>query len=241
MTGFVFKIQANMDPNHRDRIAFLRVCSGRLARGMKAKLVRTGRPLSLSTPQFFFAQDRAIADEAYAGDIVGIPNHGTLRIGDTLDRRRGDRLSGRAELRARDLAPHQASGRDEGQEAARSAAGRWRRKAWCSSSFLTTARPPSSASSAPCSSTCSSSACAANTACRSLTRKRASQLCRWIEDDPELERFAQAHASSMARDLDGAPVFMAASNFDLTYQMDRWPSIRFREIKAYQATMPQAA
>ena len=84
MTGFVFKIQANMDPNHRDRIAFLRVCSGRLTRGMKAKLVRTGKPISLNAPQFFFAQDRAIADEALAGDVVGIPNHGTLRIGDTL-------------------------------------------------------------------------------------------------------------------------------------------------------------
>ena len=59
MTGFVFKIQANMDPNHRDRIAFMRVCSGKLTRGMKAKLVRTGKPISLSTPQFFFARDRA--------------------------------------------------------------------------------------------------------------------------------------------------------------------------------------
>ncbi|MFL5023422.1 MAG: peptide chain release factor 3, partial [Microvirga sp.] len=84
MTGFVFKIQANMDPNHRDRIAFMRICSGKLQRGMKAKLVRTGKPMSLNAPQFFFAQDRAIADEAWAGDVVGIPNHGTLRIGDTL-------------------------------------------------------------------------------------------------------------------------------------------------------------
>src|SRR6202040_3304130 len=84
MTGFVFKIQANMDPNHRDRIAFLRVCSGKLARGMKAKLVRTGKSIALNAPQFFFAQDRQLADEAYAGDVVGIPNHGILRIGDTL-------------------------------------------------------------------------------------------------------------------------------------------------------------
>ncbi|MGM5027079.1 peptide chain release factor 3 [Tardiphaga sp. 862_B3_N4_1] len=84
MSAFVFKIQANMDPNHRDRIAFARLCSGKLTRGMKARLVRTGKNMSLSSPQFFFAQDRAIADEAYAGDVVGIPNHGTLRIGDTL-------------------------------------------------------------------------------------------------------------------------------------------------------------
>src|SRR3954454_14046634 len=84
MSAFVFKIQANMDPNHRDRIAFARLCSGKLTRGMKAKLVRTGKNMSLSSPQFFFAQDRALADEAYAGDVVGIPNHGSLRIGDTL-------------------------------------------------------------------------------------------------------------------------------------------------------------
>ena len=84
MSAFVFKIQANMDPNHRDRIAFVRLCSGKLTRGMKVKQTRTEKPMSLRAPQFFFAQDRALAEEAYAGDVVGIPNHGTLRIGDTL-------------------------------------------------------------------------------------------------------------------------------------------------------------
>jgi peptide chain release factor 3 len=84
MSAFVFKVQANMDPNHRDRIAFVRLCSGKLTRGMKVKQVRTGKSMSLRTPQFFFAQDRALAEEAYAGDVVGIPNHGSLRIGDTL-------------------------------------------------------------------------------------------------------------------------------------------------------------
>ncbi len=84
MTGVIFKIQANMDKNHRDRIAFMRVCSGKLTRGMKAKLVRTGRQIALQAPQFFFAQDRSIAEEAYAGDVVGIPGKGLLRIGDAL-------------------------------------------------------------------------------------------------------------------------------------------------------------
>ena len=84
ISGFVFKIQANMDPNHRDRIAFARLVSGKLDRGMRATLTRTGKPMTLSAPQFFFAQDRSVADEAFAGDVVGIPNHGTLRIGDTL-------------------------------------------------------------------------------------------------------------------------------------------------------------
>ncbi|MCW3474220.1 peptide chain release factor 3 [Limobrevibacterium gyesilva] len=84
LTALVFKIQANMDPNHRDRIAFARVCSGRLVRGMRLKQVRTGKLIPLHAPQFFFARDRALAEEAFAGDVVGIPNHGTLRIGDTL-------------------------------------------------------------------------------------------------------------------------------------------------------------
>ena len=84
MSAFVFKIQANTDPNHRDRIAFVRLCSGKLTRGMKVKQTRTGKTMSLRAPQFFFAQNRALAEEAYAGDVVGIPNHGTLRIGDTL-------------------------------------------------------------------------------------------------------------------------------------------------------------
>src|SRR5450755_475551 len=84
LTALVFKIQANMDPQHRDRIAFARVCSGRLVRGMRLKQVRTGKQIPLHAPQFFFAREREIADEAFAGDVVGIPNHGTLRIGDTL-------------------------------------------------------------------------------------------------------------------------------------------------------------
>ncbi|HRO49865.1 MAG TPA: EF-Tu/IF-2/RF-3 family GTPase, partial [Hyphomicrobium sp.] len=84
MTGIVFKIQANMDPNHRDRIAFMRVCSGKLTRGMKVKHVRSGKTMALSAPQFFFAQDRSLAEEAFAGDVVGIPNRGVLRIGDAL-------------------------------------------------------------------------------------------------------------------------------------------------------------
>jgi peptide chain release factor 3 len=84
VTGFVFKVQANMDPNHRDRVAFMRVCSGRFRRGMKLRHARNGKTLSVHSPIFFFAQERGLAEEAWPGDIVGIPNHGTLRVGDTL-------------------------------------------------------------------------------------------------------------------------------------------------------------
>ena len=84
VTGFIFKVQANMDPNHRDRIAFLRLTSGKFQRGMKMKVQNTGRQLSVNAPIMFFASDRELAEEAFAGDVIGIPNHGVLRVGDSL-------------------------------------------------------------------------------------------------------------------------------------------------------------
>ncbi|MGH6872475.1 MAG: peptide chain release factor 3 [Rhizomicrobium sp.] len=84
VTGFVFKVQANMDPNHRDRVAFLRLASGRFRRGMKLKQSGTGKTLGVHNPILFFAQARETVDEAWPGDIIGIPNHGVLRVGDTL-------------------------------------------------------------------------------------------------------------------------------------------------------------
>ena len=84
VSGFIFKIQANMDPKHRDRIAFMRVCSGHFKRGMKLKHVRTEKQVNMHNPVLFLAQDRELAEEAFAGDIIGLPNHGNLHIGDTL-------------------------------------------------------------------------------------------------------------------------------------------------------------
>ncbi len=84
VTGFVFKVQANMDPKHRDRVAFLRLASGHFERGMKLTHVRSKKPMSITNPVLFLAADRELAEEAWAGDIIGIPNHGQLRIGDTL-------------------------------------------------------------------------------------------------------------------------------------------------------------
>ena len=84
VSGFVFKIQANMDPKHRDRMAFLRVTSGHFKRGMKLTVVRSGKAINLHNPMMFLAQERETAEDAWPGDIVGIPNHGNLRIGDTL-------------------------------------------------------------------------------------------------------------------------------------------------------------
>ena len=84
VTGFIFKIQANMDPKHRDRIAFMRICSGHFKNGMKLYHVRSDKQILMHNPVLFLAQERELAQEAWAGDIMGVPNHGNLRIGDTL-------------------------------------------------------------------------------------------------------------------------------------------------------------
>ncbi|RDC61034.1 Peptide chain release factor [Alteripontixanthobacter maritimus] len=94
VTGFIFKVQANMDPNHRDRIAFMRQVSGTFKRGMKLTPSGLGKPIAVHSPIMFFAQDREIADTAQPGDIIGIPNHGTLRVGDTLSENNDVRFTG---------------------------------------------------------------------------------------------------------------------------------------------------
>jgi peptide chain release factor 3 len=235
MTGFVFKIQANMDPNHRDRIAFMRICSGKLQRGMKAKLVRTGKPMSLNSPQFFFAQDRAIADEAWAGDVVGIPNHGTLRIGDTLTE--GEDIVFRG---VPSFAP-EILRRIKLQDAMKAKKLREALQQMAEEGVVQLFVPQDG-----------SGAIVGVVGALQLDvlKERLSaeyglpidyeptrfSICRWITaDDPrELDKFIESHLSSMARDLDDAPVFMAANQFNLQYEVDRYKAIQFSDVKDYQ-------
>ena len=235
MTSFVFKIQANMDPNHRDRIAFVRVCSGTLQRGMKAKLVRTGKQMSLSAPQFFFARSRITADEAFAGDVVGIPNHGTLRIGDTLTE--GEEILFRG---VPNFAPEilrrvrlgDAMKAKKLKEALEQMA-----EEGVVQLFLPEDGSPAMVG-------------VVGALQLDVLKERLSAeytlpvdfemarftVCRWIAaDDPlELQRFMDAHRGDMARDLDGDPVFLAPHEFGLRYESDRWKQIRFAAIKDYQ-------
>ena len=236
MTSFVFKIQANMDPNHRDRIAFVRVCSGTLERGMKAKLVRTGKPMSLSAPQFFFARSRITADEAFAGDVVGIPNHGTLRIGDTLTEGEDILFRGVPNFAPEILRRVRLRRRDEGEEAEGSAAadGRGRRGAALPARRrLAGDRRRGRGAAAR---RAEGAACRSNTACRSISRWRAFPSAAGFRADSELEveRFIEAHRGDIARDLDGDPVFLAPHEFGLNYEAERWKAIRFAAIKDYQ-------
>ena len=229
MTGIVFKIQANMDPNHRDRIAFMRVCSGKLTRGMKVKVVRTGKVMALTAPQFFFAQDRSIAEEAYAGDVVGIPNRGALRIGDALTEGEDMTFLGIPSFAPEILRRIRLDDAIKASKLARPCR-RWRKRAWCSCSSPSTARSPSSASLARCSSTCWPIASCTNTACKpALTRRPATRCAGLRSNDPAaISRFVEKNRSAIAMDLDGAQVFLATSAFNLSWTAERNPEVQVR-------------
>ncbi len=233
MTGIVFKIQANMDANHRDRIAFMRVCSGKLTRGMKAKHVRTGKTMALQTPQFFFAQDRSLAEEAYAGDIVGIPNRGALRIGDALTEGEDIRFLGIPSFAPEILR------RIRLEDAIRAKKLKEALREMAEEGVVQLFQPvdgtqpivgvignlqldvladrlgdeyglPVTYDTAPC------------------------DAARWIssEDPAALERFIASHRPSIATDLDGDHVFLAASAFNLEWTQEKNPEIVFADIKA---------
>jgi len=232
MSAFVFKIQANMDPNHRDRIAFARLCSGKLTRGMKAKLVRTGKNMSLSSPQFFFAQDRAIADEAYAGDVVGIPNHGTLRIGDTLTEGEDINFVGVPSFAPEILR------RVRLTDAMKAKKLKEALQQMSEEGVVQVFRPRDGAP-----------ALVGVVGSLQLDVLKARleaeytlpvdfeisefQLARWIssEDRKKLDAFVSANGSGVADDVDGDPVFLAKNQFYLDYTRERAEGIVFSSIK----------
>jgi peptide chain release factor 3 len=238
MTGFVFKIQANMDPNHRDRIAFTRVCSGKLARGMRAKLVRTGKRLTLTAPQFFFAQDRSLAEEAFAGDVVGIPNHGLLRIGDTLSE--GEDIVFRG---VPSFAP-EILRRVKLADAMKAKKLREALQQMAEEGVVQVFLPHDGAAAivgvvGALQLDVLVERLAAEYGLAVSFEPSRFEVCRWVsaESRDELERFVAAFPASIAADLDGAPVFLASSPFNLRYEQERWPKIAFSDVKDYQKSI----
>jgi peptide chain release factor 3 len=232
MTAFVFKIQANMDPNHRDRIAFARLCSGKLTRGMKAKLTRTGKPVTLSAPQFFFAQDRSVADEAYAGDVVGIPNHGTLRIGDTFTE--GEEL---AFLGVPNFAP-EILRRVKLGDPMKAKKLKEALQQMAEEGVVQVFRPLDGAPAlvgvvGPLQLDVLKVRLAGEYGLDIGYEQPEFQLARWLaaDDAKKLDEFVQANYSSCAEDLDGDRVFMARNQFILDYTRERAPGITFTDIK----------
>jgi peptide chain release factor 3 len=232
MSAFVFKIQANMDPNHRDRIAFARLCSGKLTRGMKAKLVRTGKNMSLSSPQFFFAQDRALADEAFAGDVVGIPNHGTLRIGDTLTEGEDITFVG-----VPSFAPEIVR-RVRLTDAMKAKKLKEALQQMSEEGVVQVFRPRDGAPAlvgvvGPLQLDVLKARLDAEYSLPVEFEVSEFQLARWISshDRKKLEAFIAANGSGVADDVDGDPVFLAKNEFYLGYTKERAEGIVFSSIK----------
>jgi len=227
VTGFVFKVQANLDPNHRDRVAFLRLCSGRFRRGMRLTQVRSGKSIAINNPVFFFAQERALADEAVAGDIIGIPNHGTLRVGDTLTEGEALRFTGipnfapeilRAvrlndPMRAKQLKRAFDDLAEEGvTQVFRPVIG----SAWIVGVVgqlqLDVLR----------------SRVAAEYKIDVDFEASSFETARWVAGDPaELKRFTDRNRGSLAEDRDGAPVYLARNTWDLNRTIQDWPDLQF--------------
>ncbi|MFZ0102003.1 MAG: peptide chain release factor 3 [Pseudolabrys sp.] len=237
MTAFVFKIQANMDPNHRDRIAFARLCSGKLRRGMKAKLTRTAKPMTLSTPQFFFAQDRALAEEAYAGDVVGIPNHGTLRIGDTLTE--GEDI---AFLGVPNFAP-EILRRVKLGDPMKAKKLKEALQQMAEEGVVQVFRPLDGAPAlvgvvGPLQLDVLKVRLSEEYGLEIAFEQPEFQLARWIAsaDGKKIEDFVQTNYSSCAEDLDGDKVFMARNQFILDYTRERALGISFTDIKDVKDT-----
>ncbi len=232
MTGVVFKIQANMDPNHRDRIAFMRVCSGRLTRGMRVKLARTGKTMALQAPQFFFAQDRSIADEAYAGDVVGIPNHGTLRIGDTLTE--GEDLTF---LGIPNFAP-EILRRVRLDDAIRAKKLRTALQEMAEEGVVQLfnpldGSPPLIGVIGALQLDVLADRLGTEYGLPVVFETSSFELVRWITSDDKaaLQSFMDKNKSQIATDLDGSEVFLAPSQFMLQWMAERAPEIKFTDIK----------
>ncbi len=232
VSGFVFKVQANMDPNHRDRVAFLRLASGQFKRGMKLKQSGTGKAIGVHNPILFFAQERETVDEAFPGDIIGIPNHGTLRVGDTLSESGSIVFTGIPNFAPEIFAPRAPRRSDEAEAPVARAAepGRGRRDAGVQAADRRQLgggrrRPaPARRAQEP-----------PQRGIRPRSRARAIapyDVARWLSGEPaEIEKFLSVYRAQVAEDRDGAPVFLAKSNWELGYAADKFPKLKFAKTR----------
>lgn len=227
-SGFVFKIQANMDPRHRDRMAFVRLVSGRFKRGIKLRHVRPGKTLAVHNAQLFLARDRELAEDAVAGDIIGIPNHGGFRIGDTLTEGENIRFTGipsfapelmqrvRPEdpMRAKHLARALEQLAEEG-----------------AASIFKPTLGPDWIVGVVGSLQFDVLADRIRTEFNIPVRFEQTELytARWVEtaDTKLLKRFMDANPTALATDHMGQPVYLARNAWHLNKGIEDWPDIRF--------------
>ena len=228
VTGFVFKVQANMDPQHRDRIAFMRLCSGTFRRGMKLTPTGHGKPIAVHSPILFFAQNRELADEAFPGDIIGIPNHGTLRVGDTLSEKAAIRFTGLPNFAPEILRRVVLKDFTKTKQL---------RKALddMAEEGVTQVFYPDIGSNwiigvvGQLQLEVLLSRLDAEYKVAAGLEPAPYETARWLsaEDPLELKTFAEINRGAMAKDRDGNPVFLAKSAWEVNYIAERYAKIRF--------------
>jgi peptide chain release factor 3 len=233
-SGFAFKIQANMNPAHRDRIAFLRICSGKFTRGMKVRHHRIGKEISLANATIFMAQDRTNIEEAFPGDIIGIHNHGTIKIGDTFSVKEPLKFLGipnfapehfrrvllKNPLKAKQLNKGLVQLAEEGAVQAF--------KPLLGSDYILGA---------------------VGVLQFEVTKHRLKEeygaeieyepvnyaVARWIrsQDKKKMDDFTNSHQASLFLDAEGHLAYLAAGNWRLDRTMEQWPAIEFQKTREF--------
>jgi peptide chain release factor 3 len=231
VTGFVFKVQANMDPQHRDRIAFMRLVSGTFKRGMKLTPSGLGKPIAVHSPILFFAQDREIADSAEPGDIIGIPNHGTLRVGDTLSERNEVRFTGLPNF-APEILRRVALKDPTKTKQLRKALDDLSEEGVIQVFYPEIGAQWIVGVVGQLQLDVLVSRLEAEYKVEARLEPAPFDTARWLKGtDAALKGFADFNKSNLARDRDGDPVFLARSAWDVGYQQERNPELSFSATK----------
>ena len=231
VTGFVFKVQANMDPNHRDRIAMVRLCSGRFTRGMRLKVQNTGRQMGVHNPMLFFAAERELAEEAFAGDVIGIPNHGVLRVGDSLSESGTLRFAGLPNFapeilrRVRVKDPLKAKHLKKALEGLAEEGVTQLFRPLFGADFIVGAVGQLQFE-------VMQDRLGGEYALDVVFEASPYAEARWVTGaKADVEDFVDKHRTAMAEDIDGQPVYLARSAWDINYAAERYPKVTFHRAK----------
>ncbi|MBA3053856.1 MAG: peptide chain release factor 3 [Sphingomonadales bacterium] len=231
VTGFIFKVQANMDPQHRDRIAFMRMVSGTFKRGMKLTPSGLGKPIAIHSPILFFAQDREIADSAEAGDIIGIPNHGTLRVGDTLSEKNDVRFIGLPNF-APEILRRVALKDPTKTKQLRKALDDLSEEGVIQVFYPEIGAQWIVGVVGQLQLDVLISRLEAEYKVEAVLEASPFDTARWLKgSDAALKAFADINKATLAKDRDGDPVFMARSEWDVSYQQEKNPELTFSATK----------
>jgi peptide chain release factor 3 len=231
VTGFVFKIQANMDPAHRDRVAMVRLASGKFQRGMRLK-TGSGKQIGVHAPLMFVGQDREITDEAWAGDVIGVPNHGVLRVGDSLSETGQVKFAGIPNFapeilrRASVKDPLKAKHLKKALESLAEEGVTQLFRPHFGSDLIVGAVGPLQFDVLV-------ERLAAEYGLQVVFETCAFNGVRWIAADSasDLEQFADRNRAGIGTDLDGAEVFLAKNAWEIGYVAEKFPKIRFTNVR----------